>query len=203
MPTAVTETASRPALQDPPRKRWTRSEYAAAEEAGVFDRQRVELVDGELFVQMPKKRPHVAALALLLEWFLKAFGGRRVNSAAPIDVAPEDNPTNEPQTDLIVLKSSYSKIWTATPQPNDLELVVEVADTTLAFDLTTKAALYARAGIVEYWVLDVPGRRLIVHRDPRDGRYRSIVAYNENESVAPLAAPDSPLRVGDAFLAQD
>ena len=109
MPTAVTEIASRPAVQDPPRKRWTRTEYAAAEASGVFDRQRLELIDGELFNKMPKKRPHVAALALLLEWFLRVFGGRFVNSEAPIDVAPEDNPTNEPQPDLIVLKSGYSK----------------------------------------------------------------------------------------------
>ena len=79
--------------------------------------------------------------------------------------------------------------------------MVEVADTSLTFDLTVKAALYARAGIVEYWVLDVSGRRLVVHRDPRDGRYRSIVAFSEQESAAPLASPGSAFRIGDAFAA--
>jgi len=89
----------------------------------------------------------------------------------------------------------------ATPQPEDLDLVVEVADTTLTFDLTVKAALYARAHIVEYWVLDVASRRLIVHRDPQSGRFMSIVAYGEDESVAPLAASQSEFRVADAFPA--
>jgi Uma2 family endonuclease len=80
-----------------------------------------------------------------------------------------------------------------------LHLVVEVADTTLSFDLTTKAALYARAGIVEYWVLDVPGRRLIVHRHPQLGKYTTILIYSEQESVAPLAAPQAMFKVADAF----
>jgi len=98
-----------------------------------------------------------------------------------------------------VLKRSYSGFRSTSPQPEDLELVVEVADTSLTFDLTVKAALYARAGIVEYWVLDVSGRRLVVHRDPQDGKYRSVVAFSEHESAAPLASPDSAFRVGDAF----
>jgi len=76
---------------------------------------------------------------------------------------------------------------------------VEIADASRNFDLTTKAALYARAGITEYWVLDVPGRRLLVHREPKSGRYASVVVYNEEESVAPLAAPQKQFRVADAF----
>jgi Uma2 family endonuclease len=78
-------------------------------------------------------------------------------------------------------------------------LVVEISDSTLGFDLTTKAELYARAGIVEYWVVDVAARRLIVHRDPREGLYRAVTAYAEQESVAPLAAPHSALAVAEAF----
>jgi len=201
MPTAVTEIPVPAAAQDPPRKRWTRSECALVETTGLFDQERVELIDGELISKMGKKRPHVHTGTLLFGWLIRVFGDGFVNSEAPIDVAPEDNPTNEPVPDLIVLKRSYSGSWSATPQPEDLELVVEVADTSLTFDLTVKAALYARAAIVEYWVLDVSGRRLVVHRDPRDGRYQSIVAFSEHESAAPLAAPDSAFRVGDAFPA--
>jgi Uma2 family endonuclease len=169
------------------------------EAAGLFDQERVELIDGELISKMGKKRPHVDTATLLLEWLIQVFGGRFVNSEAPIDVAPEDNPTNEPVPDMIVLNRSYSGFRSATPQPKDLQLVVEVADTTFTFDTTVKAALYARAGIVEYWVLDVTGHRLVVHRDPQDGRYRSIAAFSEQESVAPLAAPDSAFQVGAAF----
>ena len=89
----------------------------------------------------------------------------------------------------------------STPQPRDLDLVVEIADTSLQFDLTVKAALYARAGIVEYWILDVISHRLLVHRNPQRGQYESVISYNEDESVAPLAAPNSPFPIRDAFPA--
>jgi Uma2 family endonuclease len=77
---------------------------------------------------------------------------------------------------------------------------VEVADSTLGFDLKTKADLYARAAIVDYWVLDITGRQMIVHRDPRNGHYVSVTAYRADEKIAPLAAPDSYLQIKDAFL---
>ena len=126
------------------------------------------------------------SLTLLLRWLSQAFGYDFVNPSAPIDVAPEDNPTNEPEPDIIVSKQDLSHFVSANPRPEDLHLVVEVADTTINFDLPTKAALYARAGVVEYWVLDITGRRLIVHRDATPKGYASIVVYGEHESVAPL-----------------
>jgi Uma2 family endonuclease len=199
VPTAVTEVLTQPIPPDPPRKRWTRAECSTLEAAGVFDQQPVELIEGELISKIGKKRPHVHTVALLTAWLIRVFGGEFVNLEAPIDVAPQDNPTNEPQPDAIVLKRSYSGFLTLTPQPGDLELVVEVSDTSRVFDLTTKAALYARAGILEYWVLDIQGRRLVVHREPRAGRYGVTIAYGENESVAPLAAPEKPFRVADVF----
>ena len=158
-------------------------------------------VDRNLISKMGKKRPHVDAATLLQDWLTQVLGARFVNPEAPIDVAPEDNPTNEPVPDLIVPKRSFSKFLSASPQPEDLDLVVEVADTTLVFDLTVKAALYARAHIVEYWVLDVAARQLIVHRYPTSGGFASIVAYGEHESVAPLAAAQREFRVADAFPA--
>ena len=198
MPVIVTETPSRPIAQDPPRKRWTRSECSALESLGMFDQQHLELVEGELIDKMGKKRPHVEKLAGLFAWLIQVFGVGFVNSDAPIDVAPEDNPNNAPEPDLIVLRSGYS-FRSATPQPQDLRLVVEIADTSLDFDLGVKAALYARAAIVEYWVLDIQGRRLVVHRDPQAVKYQSTIAYSEQESVAPLGAPDSAFRVAEVF----
>ena len=75
-----------------------------------------------------------------------------------------------------------------------------MSDSTISFDLTTKAALYARAPTsLEYWVFDISKRRLIVRRDPRDGKYQSVLAYSDQESVAPLSAPDHPFVVAGAF----
>jgi Uma2 family endonuclease len=98
-----------------------------------------------------------------------------------------------------VLKREYSNFKSGNPQPHDLALVIEISDSSLAFDLTTKARLYARAGIEEYWVLDVAGRRLIAHRSPVSGNYTSVVAYGENEMIAPLAAPVAGFRPAEAL----
>ncbi len=148
--------------------------------------------------KLGKNWPHVAAVTLLRNWLAGVFGVTFVVQEAPIDVAPEDNPTSEPEPDIIVLTRDLSEIpSTGHPHPEDLSLVVEVADTTLHFDLTTKAALYARAGIVEYWVLDVTGKRLIVHREPQRGVYSSVLASGPLESIAPLAAPHAVFRVDD------
>jgi Uma2 family endonuclease len=135
---------------------------------------------------------------LLHEWLLAIFGRRRVVQESPIDVFPEDNPTSEPEPDLVVLSRDITD-FTENPQPQDLLLVLEIADSSLYLDLIIKGALYARAGIVEYWVLDIAGRRMIVHHDPQDGRYTSTVTYSADDRVAPLAAPGSAFRVGDAF----
>ena len=198
MPTAHTLP---PVRLDPPRKLWTRPEYDELASTGALDQMRLELVEGELIDKMGKKRPHVISLVELQSWLAEVFGARYVNPEAPIDVAPEDNPSNEPEPDIIVLRRKHSEFAKANPRPEDLHLVVEIADTSLMFDLTTKAGLYARAGIVEYWVLDIAGRRLIVHREPQSGRYTSVAVYSEQESVAPLAAPQSQFRVSGAFPA--
>jgi Uma2 family endonuclease len=183
----------------PRRKLWTREECLALESAGLFDQQHLELVQGELIDKMGKNRPHVTSLALIVLWLHQVFGGHFVLSEAPIDVASEDNPINEPEPDVVVLKRELESFLAGNPRPEDLHLVVEVADTSLAFDLTTKAALYARAGIVEYWVLDVAARRLVVHRNPNAGRYETVTVYGENETVSPLAAPHAEFRSAQAF----
>jgi Uma2 family endonuclease len=165
----------------------------------LWDQQHLELVHGDLISKMGKKRPHVNALVAVQAWLVRTFGEQFVNPEAPIDVAPEDNPTNEPEPDLVVLAKPSREFQQANPRPGDLRLVVEISDSALGFDLTTKAELYARAGIVEYWVIDIAARRLLVHRDPQEGLYRSVTAYAEQEAVTPIASPGSVLRVADLF----
>ena len=149
MPIALTEL---PAASDPPRKRWTRAEYKRLS-AEMIGQDRLELVAGESISKRGKKRAQVNALILLQARLVQTFGLRFVHPEAPIDVAPEDMPASEPEPDLIVTRDD-SAHFRANPRPTDLLLVVEISHTTLSFDLTTKARLYARAGIAEYWVLD-------------------------------------------------
>jgi Uma2 family endonuclease len=183
----------------PPRKRWTRAECETIDATGLWDRDRLELIEGELITKMPKMRPRVLVLMSLLEWLGNAFGMRQLNREAPIDVAPQDNPTSEPEPDIAVLSKSGLEYVSANPPASDVPLVIEISDSTLAFDLGPKARLYARAEIPEYWVFDINERRLIVHRDPRSGCYSSVTAYAEGESVSPLAMPSASFPVSAAF----
>jgi len=196
MPVAITDP---PVQSDIPRKLWTRSEYEALSSSGLFAATKLELVEGELVNKMGKNWPHVNSQMLLLTWLVGVFESGCVALEGPIDVAPEDNPSSEPQPDLIVLARDRSQLRNSNPRPEEIHILIEVADSSVGFDLRTKAALYARAGIVEYWVLDIGGRRIIVHRDPRGGRYASVVAYSADETLSPLAAPNAFLRVKDVL----
>jgi Uma2 family endonuclease len=199
MPVALSTTLEPPAPLIPPRKRWTRAECGLLESSGIWEQQKLELIQGELISKMGQNPPHVILLNRMMQWLVETFGWGRVYQDAPIDVAPEDNPTNEPVPDIFVRKRPPVDMRTPNPQPSELDLVVEVSDSSLRFDMTVKARLYARAGIVEYWVLDVSGQRLIVHREPTLTGYRSVIAYNESERVAPLASPQHELEIAKLF----
>jgi hypothetical protein len=120
MPLALEEIQFAPTPAQPPRKRWSRVECAALEAAGLLNQERLELVEGELISKMGKKRPHVTSFVLLQLWMQQTFGGRFVIAESPIDVAPEDNPTNEPEPDIIALKNDVTTFRSANPNPCDL-----------------------------------------------------------------------------------
>lgn len=88
MPTLLTNAPEIPPPPVPPRKRWTREQCAPLEASGLFERERLELVDGELISKMGKNRPHVNAFRLMLVWLQKTFGNGFVDAEAPIDVKP-------------------------------------------------------------------------------------------------------------------
>ena len=177
-----------------PRKVWTREEAHTLVDLGFPNAEKLELINGELIDRMGKKRPHVIWQSRIHEWLRKTFGAERVESESPNDVAKDDNLCNEPEPDLKVLREPSEK-YSSNPQPEDILLAIEISDSTVRFDLGVKAKLYARAGIMEYWVVDIQKKQLVVHREPRSGVYASIRAYREDEEVAPLAAPDARFRL--------
>lgn len=192
MPTAL----ENPVLSSaPPHKLWTREECALLEQAGVLELERYELVRGELVLKMGKNYHHMLAQMLLFEWLFGIFGFRSVLQDPTIDLHPDDNSTSEPQPDLAVLHRPFPGL-SLRPRPEHLRMVAEVSDSSLSFDLTVKAELYARAGIAEYWVVDLVRRRVVVHRAPEDGRYRDVAVYSESESVGTIWA-EATIRVGD------
>lgn len=182
----------------PLHKKWTREECKLLEKAGLAELHRYELIEGELVEKVGKNHPHVYVLLLLTDWLRTVFKSLCVVPEAPIDVAPLDQPTSAPEPDAIVLKQPYGRYSRGVP-PTEILLLAEIADTTIGFDLSTKARLYARAGISDYWVLDVRNRRVIVHRNPVDGRYQSVESYATDEPISPLHAPQASVLVASFF----
>jgi Uma2 family endonuclease len=183
----------------PNRVRWTRAQCDAIRDAGVLT-GRYELIDGEIISKMGQKPPHRLVVVLLHAWLTGLFGALFVQVQASIDLGgmEDADPThNEPEPDVAVTAEANTAYLDRHPGPEDLLLVVEVSDTTLRFDRSNKALLYARAGIREYWVVDVKGRQLFVHRQPAVEGFREISLYGPAERVAPLARLDGLTLVAD------
>lgn len=195
MPYPILDTSELGSQTPANRKRWTREDCDFLERVGLLT-GRYELLDGEIIVKMGQNQPHAMSVSRLVFYLLGIFGPAHVQTQTTIEVLEADRVTNRPEPDAVVLDRPDFE-YSHTPRGDELRLAVEVSDSTLGDDLRTKARLYARAGVPEYWVLDVASRRLVVHRDPHENEYRSVVPFSESESVAPLAAPDHPLTVAD------
>ena len=175
----------------------TRDDCQALDAAGLLDLERHELVDGYLIPKIGRSAPHSYVLHRLQNWLREVFGPYHVEQGATIDPGPLLNATNWPDPDAIVLRRPSREFRTEHPAPPDLLLVAEVSAITQDLDLGAKAALYATAGIPEYWVLDLTASRIVVHRDPTGVRYNSILAYAADEAVAPLPAQSASIRLCD------
>ena len=179
------------------RRKYTREDGRALEAAGLLELERFELIDGELIRKMGKSRLHSITLRLLLRWLRRVFGEESVEHGVRIGLSESLDATNEPEPDAIVLRRTSGEFLSVNPGPSDLLLVVEVAATTQVCDLGAKAALYAGAGIIDYWVLDLVEMRIVVHREPAGERYESIIAYGADEPIEPLAAMGSSVCLRD------
>lgn len=161
------------ATADPPRRhRLTVSDYYRMAEVGILGPDaRVELIDGEIMEMAPPGSLHASTVHRLTRILVRAAGdAAMVLVQNPVRL----NEYSEPQSDLALLgerKDFYSQ---QHPGPRDVFLVIEIADTSLRFDRDVKASLYAAHGIPEMWLVDLRGRRLVRHRDPRQGAYTKV-----------------------------
>ena len=180
----------------PPRLHLTQSHCATLEAAGLLT-QRYELIDGEIISKMGQNPPHATATGLLSDWLIDLFGSRFVRVQQNSDVGSADPEHNRPEPDVAVTREARRAYAQQHPGPDDILLIAEVADTTLRFDRSKKAALYAAAGYQEFWLVDVNSRQLLVHRDPSPEGYAEIIAYREDEMVATLAHPEVSVMVSE------
>jgi hypothetical protein len=159
---------------------------------------RYELLDGQVVLKGEQSSAHAFAVVQAAATFAALFGKDRALVNVSVEVAEAERPLNLPHADAVGLgRASFA--CELPLRSSDVLLLMEVADATLWTDLNFKPGLYARAGVPEYWVLDLPTRRLIVHRQITGGAYADIMAYREDETAAPQAAPSGMgvVRVGD------
>jgi len=167
------------------RIRWTQGAVRRLAESGLIDLENYELLEGEL-IHKVKNRPHFAALRRVLAYLRTVFGDEFLQHEMPIQLTetPTDDDETLPEPDAAVLTIPSDSLDTP-PLPSQVRLVVEIADSTRTRDLGDKATLYAQAGIAEYWVLDIPRRRLHVHQHPTEESWREVRQLTAEDTVSP------------------
>ena len=185
-----------------PRRKFTREEYYRMAEAGILrEDERTELIEGEIVTIPPASPEHAAQTMALYERVRGLFGrGYHVRVQSPLAFGE-----SEPMPDLAVVKGKPADYKHA--HPTYAVLVIEVAQSSLPYDRTVKTSLYAKAGIPEYWIVDLEHRQLEVYREPIESpdsafgyTYRVRLLLQPSDTIAPLARPNRTVRVGRLFV---
>ncbi|QBQ53533.1 Uma2 family endonuclease [Nitrosococcus wardiae] len=166
---------------------FTVQDYHRMAEVGILhEDDRVELLDGEILEMSPIGSRHAAAVDYLTAWLSREVGERAiVRVQSPIRLSLY----SEPQPDLTLLKPRSDFYASAHPGPEDVLLLIEMAESSLDDDRDLKLPRYAEAGILESWIIDLPGQRLLVYREPVGRKYQSIQEYHCSGNIALRAFP--------------
>ncbi len=179
----------------PTRRRFSREEYYRMAEVGILgEDDRVELIEGEIVEMSPIGSRHVAFVMNLGRLLTLRLGERAFVSVQSPVVLTADT---EPQPDLAVLRPRAYK--ERKPQADDVLLLIEAADASLAYDRTTKLRLYARAGIPEYWIVDCAAESVEVYRNPGPEGYRDVTRAAGTATLTLRAFPDVALTTTEIF----
>jgi len=180
-------------------RRFRRVEYDRLVDLGMFAGERLELLDGLLVVREPQGSPHAAIVAHIGQLLASAFGSgwhSRLHSPLALD----DN--SEPEPDVAIVTGRPRDYVGA--HPSTAALIVEVADSSLRLDRRLKVNLYARAGLADYWIVNLVEGTVEVHRHPQRAAaaahgwvYRSVEIFRPPTTVTPLAAPAALIPVAD------
>ena len=172
--------------------RWTVDRYHKAIEAGIFDGQPLELLSGELFEMSPEGIPHAGLSSDGADYLRERLGHQvKVREAKPITL-PNDS---EPEPDIAIVKPLGDLYKTERhPLVSDIFWVIEYANTSLEKDLQLKSKVYAEANILEYWVVNLQTRELIVFRDPVENAYQSTLTMTSG-LIYPVSLPAIQIEV--------
>ncbi|BAY81107.1 hypothetical protein NIES267_05720 [Calothrix parasitica NIES-267] len=171
--------------------KWTTEEYHQMIEAGIFDNRRVELLRGEIVEMSPEGEPHAYFSTEAGEYLIQLLGNlAKIRQAKPITL---DN-NSEPEPDIAVVQPLGREYLEHHPYPENVFWLIEYSNSSLEKDLETKTKIYAEVGIIEYWVVNIKKRQLIVFREPSDGEYASKFTVTEG-TIHALAFPNISVSV--------
>ena len=172
------------------RRRFTVDEYDRMVEVGILTRaDKVELLDGEIVEMAPIGTPHRSVVDRLNRLFTSRLGERAIVSVGgPLALVAQDS---EPEPDLTLLKPRDDFYRYAHPGPADALLTVEVMDSSVERDRRLKLPIYARAGLAEVWLVDIPADIVSVYRRPARERYLDSVDYRRGQRLAPIHFADT------------
>lgn len=185
------------AVFTPTRYKLSVEDYHRLGEVGILtEDSRVELLEGELIEMAPIGGPHMAVVNRLTKLLVLAVGDSGVVSVQnPVSLPPR----SEPQPDFAILDVRASDAAPAVPSAQDVLLLIEVADTTLAYDRGTKLTLYAKSGIAECWIVNLQSKCIEVYREPAGDGYSKRIEFGAQDEVSPLALPTVKLAVAEIF----
>ena len=172
---------------------FTVDEYHRMAEAGVFHEDaRVELLDGQIVEMTPIGPRHAVCVDRLNGRLSRLVGDSAiVRVQSPVVLGQRA----EPEPDVTLLRPPFERYQEAHPGPAEIMLVIEVADTSVEHDRSVKIPLYARAGVPEVWLVNLPADRIEVYRDPAGGSYAEVTSVSGGETLTPLEVPSATLSV--------
>ena len=177
------------------KKRFTVDEYHRMAETGILtERDRVQLIDGEIIQMIAMGARHAAAVRRLGALLTTAFGGRAlVGVQLPIQL----DQFSEPEPDISVVRPRPDFYATEHPGPEQILLLIEIAESSLGYDRDVKLPIYAADRIAEVWIVDLEGGVLRVYRDPTETGYATSLTLRDGASVSPLAFPDTRFPINE------
>lgn len=190
---AVETTIDTPVRYSP--HRFTVDEYYRMAETGILnEHDRVELIDGQILVMEPISSEHGGHTKRINRLLTSLLGDRAIIGVQdPIQI----DEFNHPQPDITVCRPRDDFYTNSHPEADDILLVVEIAWTSAMRDRGLKVPLYGRAGITEFWLVDIPNAALEVYTGPSDDGYDKAVRLRRGASVRPVAFPDVEIRIDD------
>ena len=179
------------------RHRLSVTDYHCMGDAGIFhEGDSVELIDGEVIDMAPIGSNHAGTVKLLSNIMKIAVGTQAIVSTQ--DPVVLDS-FSEPEPDIALLKPRDDYYRTFHPGPEDVLLIIEVADSSLQYDRKVKMPLYARHGIFEAWLVDLENGQLLIHQNPQAGQYQTITTAESRQALVPLQLPTATFNLEMLF----